>query len=571
MNFFNIIKLRSGNKMMVKYFKNLFSGAILAFILAPSLVCGESVSSQALLSYVPSFADTVQKILPAIVEISTEQNFLKKRRRGLQDVERLLEMPEIQSSPLGALLKEMVEGGRDGEGGSRKNLALGSGFIIDPKGYIVTNCHVIQGADHITVSLSDGQEMPAKIIARDKRTDLALLKVDNKNPLPALKWGDSHKSRVGDWVLAVGSPFGFGRSVSAGIISARARDLSRNMSVYPGEEGILTGYVDDLIQTDAAINLGNSGGPMVSTEGEVIGVNVAIFSPSGGSVGIGFAVPSSVAMRCVEEMKQNGHVRYGWIGVQVQEVTKDISKTLKLDDKDDAMGALVAQVMVKGPAEKAGVQAKDIILKFDGQPIKNFDKLTRIVGETPIGKKVFIDVWRNGKKETLSLVVEAYPNDHDEEESMISQVSFSSDTINIPLRAEKEPHGEVQSYLGLTLSPLTSDLLRQLKLNEKTQGVLVLGVDRYTQATGNIGNFPFPSVNIEIDDVIEEINKKPVRTLDDVEKTLKEVGSTQSLVLKIWRKDEIHYVALPIAQIDEAKPSDLSSSVLNLSKDSERT
>lgn len=516
---------------------------------APAAVC------------VPSFADTVQKILPAVVEISTERGLLVHKRGGHQDLERLLDSPEITASPLGNLLKEMIEGGRGIEDPKNKHYALGSGFIVDPKGYIVTNCHVIQGADAVKVSLNDGRVLDAKIIARDKRTDLALLKVESADALPALKWGDSNNARVGDWVLAVGSPFGFGRSVSAGIISARARDLSASTSSFEmSDAGIMAGYVDDLIQTDAAINMGNSGGPMVNVQGEIIGVNVAIFSPSGGSVGIGFAVPSLVASKSIDEMIKKGRVQYGWIGVQVGEVTDEFSKKFGFSEekKKGINGALIAQVLPKGPAQKAGLQVSDIILSFDGKPIKNYEKLSRLVGEATIGKQVVVEVWRKEKRQNITLTVEELMDDEKEDAPASHAVSPSSDVISIPLQPEKGDKAKTQTYIGLTLAPVTEDLRKQFKLKESITGLLVLGLDRYAQSTGNMGSLHFQNVDIELDDILEEVDKKKLSSVKDIESALNEAQKTkkEKIVFKVLRQGNSHYVAIALGhEAQVPKPS----------------
>jgi len=284
-----------------------------------------------------SFADLAGKLLPTVVNISTSQT-LKAPPAGA--------MPQLPpGSPLEDLFKNFL--------GPKPNTprhvtSLGSGFIIDPTGYIVTNNHVIEGAEEITVRMQDNVEYKARLIGHDPKTDLALLKIDAPKPLPFVEWGDSDKSRIGDWVLAIGNPFGLGGTVTAGIVSARQRDIN-------------AGPYDDFLQTDAAINRGNSGGPMFDVDGKVIGINTAIFSPSGGSIGIGFALPSSLAKGVIDQLRQYGHPRRGWLGVRIQSVTPELAEGLKMAKP---MGALIAAVTDGGPADKAGIRQGDVVIKF---------------------------------------------------------------------------------------------------------------------------------------------------------------------------------------------------------------
>ena len=248
--------------------------------------------------------------------------------------------------------------------------ALGSGFIIDAEGYVVTNNHVVEGADEVRVILQDDQELPAEVVGRDPRTDLALLRVEAPDQLPALNWGDSDDALVGDWVMAIGNPFGLGGTVTTGVVSARARNIQ-------------AGPYDDFIQTDAAINRGNSGGPLLDMEGRVVGVNTAIFSPTGGSIGIGFAVPSAIAEPVITELRETGTVRRGWLGVQIQPVTDEIAEAIGLDE---ARGALVGDVIEGSPAADAGIQVGDVILRFAGREIEEVRDLTRAVADAPVGE-----------------------------------------------------------------------------------------------------------------------------------------------------------------------------------------
>ena len=271
--------------------------------------------------------------------------------------------------------------------GPRRVNSLGSGFIIDPAGIVVTNNHVIADADEITVILNDGTRLKAELIGNDKKTDLALLKVKADKPLKAVKFGDSEKLRLGEWVIAIGNPFSLGGTVTAGIVSARNRDIN-------------SGPYDNYIQTDAAINRGNSGGPLFNLDGDVIGINTAIISPSGGSIGIGFAVPSKTALAVIDQLKQFGETRRGWLGVRIQQVTDEIAESLNIKP---ARGALVAGIDDKGPAKPAGIEAGDVIVKFDGKDIKEMRDLPRVVADTPVGKDVPVVIIRKGKEETKTV------------------------------------------------------------------------------------------------------------------------------------------------------------------------
>ncbi|HCW68886.1 MAG TPA: serine protease, partial [Thalassospira lucentensis] len=316
-----------------------------------------------------SFADLAERLLPSVVNIATSQ--MVADRQG----------PDFQfppGSPFEDLFRDFMD--RNGQGGEqggpspqkRRATALGSGFIISADGYIVTNNHVIDGADEISVRLHDGDTLDAKLIGRDPKTDVALLKVEPKEDLPFVKWGSSDDARIGDWAMAIGNPFGLGGTVTAGIVSARNRNINQ-------------GPYDDFIQTDASINRGNSGGPLFNLEGDVIGINSAIYSPSGGSVGIGFAIPSAIAQSVVDQLKEYGRTRRGWLGVHIQTVTDDIADSVGLDE---STGAMVAGVSDEGPAKEAGIKQGDVILTFDGKEVESMRRLPRIVADTKIGKDV---------------------------------------------------------------------------------------------------------------------------------------------------------------------------------------
>src|SRR5580658_2380399 len=355
----------------------------------------------------PSFAPLVKKVMPAVVNISvTERAGTPTGDDQDQDQDQNQDLGPGQgegpqqgfpSSPFDEFLRRFFEQqGQPFRNMPQRNLqrvALGSGFIIDPTGYVVTNNHVVANADKVTVIFQDDSKHPAKVIGRDPKTDLALLKIDAPQPLPYVAWGDSGALQVGDWVVAVGNPFGLGGTVSSGIISARGRDIH-------------AGPYDDFLQIDASINRGNSGGPTFNLEGQVIGINTAIYSPNGGSVGIGFAIPSDLAKPVIDQLEANGKVARGWLGVQIQDVTPEIAKGLGLPK---AEGALVADVTKDGPAEKIGIKQGDVIIGYDGHDIVKLRDLPLAVAETKIGEKADVKVWRDGHDLTLAPVIASMP------------------------------------------------------------------------------------------------------------------------------------------------------------------
>ena len=385
-----------------------------------------------------SFADLAERLLPSVVNISTTQVQQKAEKGGPQ----VPRFPE--GSPFQDFFKEFFDR-QQREAPQRRAMSLGSGFIISKNGYVVTNNHVIAEADEITVTLHDDAKLKAKLIGRDPKTDLALLKVEPKSPLPAVPFGDSGATRVGDWVVAIGNPFGLGGTVTAGIVSARQRDIN-------------SGPYDDFIQTDASINRGNSGGPMFNLKGEVIGINTAIFSPSGGSVGIGFAIPANLARPIIEQLQKFGKARRGWLGVRIQTVTDEIAQSLGLEK---ATGALVASLTKDGPAEKYKIKVGDVILKFDNKIVGEMRRLPRIVAETSIGKAVGVEVWRNGKRVRLSVTLGEFPED---------DAKLAAKT---PDHKQKPAPIVVVGELGMALSTLTPALREQFKLEDTVKGVVV--------------------------------------------------------------------------------------------------
>jgi len=337
----------------------------------------------------PSLNPLVARVSPAVVNISAQIS-----GETAAPADRSAEERDQTGSPFDELLRRFFENRGMPQAG-REAMALGSGFIIDPSGYIVTNNHVAGNSAKITVILQDNSRHPAKVIGRDEKTDLALLKIDAKEKLPFVTWGDSGEAKVGDWVMAVGNPFGLGGTVTAGIISAVGRDINE-------------GPYDDFLQIDAPINRGNSGGPTFNLSGEVIGINTAIYSPSGGSVGIGFAVPSNTAKTVIEQLRDKGQVTRGWLGVAIQGITPTIAKSLGLDP-DQPTGALVASVTPNSPAAKAGIKQGDVIAAAGGRPIRNVHDLPRLVAATPPGQKLDLTIRRDGKESTLAAAVGTMP------------------------------------------------------------------------------------------------------------------------------------------------------------------
>ncbi len=388
-----------------------------------------------------SFADLAERLLPAVVNISTTQVVKKKAEGGPQ-------MPRFPpGSPFEEFFKEFFDR-QQREAPDRGATSLGSGFIIDPKGYVVTNNHVIAEADEITVTLHDDTKLRATLVGRDEKTDLALLKVAPEKPLPSVQFGNSSNTRVGDWVVAIGNPFGLGGTVTAGIVSARQRDIR-------------SGPYDDYIQTDASINRGNSGGPMFNLDGRVIGINTAIFSPSGGSVGIGFAIPSNLARPIVDQLREFGKARRGWLGVRIQTVTEEIAQSLGLAE---ATGALVASVTKDGPAEKYMIKVGDVILTFDNKKVGEMRRLPRIVAETPFGKDVEVVVWRGGKNVRLKVRLGEFPED---DEKAVAETPDG--------RSQKPATAKIE-LLGMTLSRVTPELRDKFKLDDGVEGVIITDV-----------------------------------------------------------------------------------------------
>jgi serine protease Do len=449
-----------------------------------------------------SFSELATRLLPTVVNIATTQTL----KPG--DADAIPDLPP--DSPLQELFKDYLNRNRNVP---RHVTALGSGFVIDPSGLIVTNNHVIDEADEITVTLNDGTSLPAKLVGRDPKTDLALVKVTPPHPLTAAHFGDSDHAHVGDWVIAIGNPFGLGSTVTAGIVSARNRDIA-------------SGPYDDFIQTDAPINRGNSGGPLFDMDGNVVGVNSAIFSPTGGSVGIGFSIPSNMAREVVDQLRQYGQARRGWLGVRIQQVTSDIAEGLGLPG---TQGALVADVTAGGPAAKGGIENGDLILTFDGHAVADSRALPRIVADTAIGRTVNVDLWRKGKRETVHVMVAKLDDSDTALPAKVSKVV-----------APAKPSSKL-SQMGLTLGLLDGDTRNKYHVPNEVQGAVVTDVDP---------NSPAGEKNFRPGDVIVEVQSQAVHSPDDVARHLEtdsRAGRKIELLL-VSRDGVATYVALRLAE-----------------------
>lgn len=447
-----------------------------------------------------SFADLADQLLPAVVNISSSQTV---------DSQAGIEVPEVPpGSPFEDFFREFFDENQQQR--PRRATSLGSGFIISPDGFIVTNNHVIQDADEISVILHDETRLEAQVIGRDPKTDLAVLKIDPSRTLLSVTLGDSDKTRVGDWVVAIGNPYGFGGSVTAGIISARSRDIQ-------------VGPYDDFFQTDASINRGNSGGPMFNLQGEVIGINTAIFSPSGGSVGIGFAIPSNVAAPVVRQLIEHGEVRRGWLGVRIQTVTEELADSFGLGEP---AGALVAEVMPDGPAAAAGVNKGDVIIAFDDRKIEDMRQLPRLVADTEVGRTVAMTVWRERGEVVLNVTIAALDEEGEKVASRSSGRSKTPGTLNI------EP-------LGITLSELDEKLRERFDLAAEDEGVVVTEV----QADGISAE-----KGLRAGDLIVEVEQGEVTTPADVAAKVDEARKRgrKTVLLLVQGQGGLQFVALPI-------------------------
>ncbi len=467
-----------------------------ATFLALALLCAAAAAQAR--SAPDSFADLAERLLPAVVNVSTTQSVKEESTTGDQELDEFF--------------KEFFDRQRRNNQ-PRRTTSLGSGFVIDPAGYVVTNNHVIAESDEITVRFSDNSELKATIVGRDEKTDLALLKVEPSKPLPSVIWGNSDELRIGDWVVAIGNPFGLGGSVTAGIVSARNRDIN-------------SGPYDDFIQTDASINRGNSGGPLFDMDGRVIGINTAIFSQSGGSVGIGFAIPSTLAQNVIGQIREFGKPRRGWLGVRIQTVNEELAEGLRLEA---TRGALIANVTEAGPADKAGIKQGDVVLRFDGKEVNEMRSLPRIVAETPINKKVNVVVWRQGKEMNFQVVVGELT---DEAEA----AALSSGTTGEAAPPAKE--GKI-AVLGLTLSEMSPQLRDRYTLDKDANGVVVTEVDEQGTAAEK---------GLQVGDVIVEVDQQAVRTPAEVDKRVQDAKANgyRVVTLLVYRQGDFQWVALRI-------------------------
>ncbi|MBT8426178.1 MAG: DegQ family serine endoprotease [Silicimonas sp.] len=465
-------------------------------IVSTALVMAQALAAAAQ-SRPDTFADLAEKVSPSVVNITTSTTVAASTEPG----------PIVpEGSPFEDFFRDFMD--RNGPNGQspRRSQALGSGFVISEDGYIVTNNHVIQGADEILIEFFEGFELEAEIVGTDPNTDLALLKVESDEPLAFVSWGDSEVARVGDWVMAMGNPLGQGFSVSAGIVSARGRALS--------------GQYDDYIQTDAAINRGNSGGPLFNMNGDVIGVNTAILSPNGGSIGIGFAMSSRVAENVIAQLRDFGETRRGWLGVRIQDVTDDLAEGLGLTE---VRGALVTDVP-EGPAMEAGMEAGDVILSFDGIDVEDTRGLVRQVGNTEIGKEVRVTVFRDGETETLRVTL----GRREDAETPIPASVNSTNPVT----------GDV---LGLTVSNMTDELREQLGLAEDSEGLVVADVDEASEAYEK---------GLRAGDIITEAGQEKVASVKDLEDRIENAreAGRKSLLLLVRREGDPRFVALSLEE-----------------------
>jgi serine protease Do len=452
------------------------------------------------------FAQLAARLVEVVVNISTTEANTPPATKGAT---------EGQSPNPGSQLNEFFQDffGDRGAPGGPNGLAppiasLGSGFIIDPSGLIVTNNHVIANAEQISVTLSDNTTLEAHVVGRDPVSDLALLKVDAKTPLPAARWGDSAKTRVGDWVLAIGNPFGLGGTVTSGIISATARDIH-------------AGPYDDFLQTDASINRGNSGGPMFNLNGDVIGINTAIFSPSGGSIGIGFAIPSASARPIIDQLKATGKVERGWIGAHIQPVTDDMAEAIGLDK---GRGAMIASIDPASPAAAAKLQPGDVILSYDGKPVDRSRQLPRLVADSPPDKAVKLSIWRDSKARAVDLKVAALdPN---------------RPPPPPPAEPEKPKPPPTVDALGLKLARLSGDLRKQFSLPETAKGVVIVDVPANSAAA---------SQGLRPGDLLVAVGAGAVTAPDEVQQKAAAAQKTarKNLLVRVERDGTTRFVALP--------------------------
>jgi serine protease Do len=482
---------------------------VLAFALALGLPAAPSFARGP-----DSLADEAAAVSDAVVNISATQA-VEEKHGGAR-------APQLQEgTPFDDLFEEFFKK-RQQQGGAdapkpheRRSNSLGSGFVIDPSGIVITNNHVIADSNEVTVIFTDGQKLRAEVIGKDTKVDVAVLRVKPLKPLKAVKFGDSEKMRVGDWVMAVGNPFGLGGTVTAGIVSARHRNID-------------SGPYDNYIQTDAAINKGNSGGPLFNMDGDVIGINTAILSPSGGSIGIGFATPASTVQPVIDQLQKFGETRRGWLGVRIQKVDDTVAESL---DLGTVRGALVAGTDAKGPAAAGGLEVGDVIVRFDGKDITESRDLPKIVAQAAVGKDVEVVVMRKGK-ELIKAVKLGRLEDGE------AHAAVAAKPVDVP-KAPGEP--AAQTALGMTFMGLTSASRQKYTIAESVASGVVI--------TGIAPSSPAADKRLQPGEVVVEINQEPVKQPADAAKkieALKSDGKKSALLLVANAQGEVRFVALPI-------------------------
>jgi serine protease Do len=449
----------------------------------------------------PSLAPLVERVSPAVVNVSAELSEQAAAQEGSSTGNSDEGFPQ---SPFDQMLRRFFE---DRLHPHERVTALGSGFIIDPRGYVVTNNHVVGNAAKVTVIMQDGSRHDGRILGRDDKTDIALLKIDAGDKLPFVDWGNSDAAKVGDWVVAVGNPFGLGGTVTAGIVSALGRNINE-------------GPYDDFLQIDAPINRGNSGGPTFNLSGQVIGINTAIYSPSGGSVGIGFAIPSNIGRQVVDQLEKTGHVTRGWLGVSIQSITPSIAKSLGLSS---SAGALVASVTPDSPAAKVGLKSGDVITAIEGHPIKEVHDLPRIVAAAPVGKSLSLTVRRGGKEMTLAPVIAELKPEQEQQASAQGAQGLSGEGT--------------AAALGVELANLDATLRSRLHVPKDVTGVVVRRID---------ADSPLASLAIQPGDVIVSVDQKPATTPRDAATLLNQAAASGNVLLLLNRHGASEFVGLSI-------------------------
>jgi len=468
---------------------------------APPPAAEKSAATTSEAPFAEVFERLAGRLVGVVVNISTTQAPAKTAQEA---------GPSSPGSSLDDLFRDFFgDKGTPGQQGSRV-ASLGSGFIIDPSGVIVTNAHVIANAEQITVTLSDDTVLQAQVIGRDSVTDLALLKVEAKTPLPAATWGDSSKAKVGDWVLAIGNPFGLGGTVTAGIISATARDIH-------------SGPYDDYLQTDASINRGNSGGPMFNLQGEVIGINTAIYSPTGGSIGLGFAVPTALAQPIIDQLRTTGKVERGWIGARIQPVTDDIAESVGLDK---ARGALIASIDAASPATQAGLKPGDVILSYDGKPVDRSRQLPRLVADSAPNKPVKLTLWRDSKEVEVTLTVVPYDPNRPQPQ---------------PPAPEQPKPPPTTDALGLKVAKVTPELRKQFSLPEGTRGLVIVEVPQSSPAS---------SQGLRAGDLVVAAGAAPVNSPEEIQQQVAAAkkAARKNMLLRVEREGNFRFITLPIEE-----------------------